>query len=431
VNLKDCPPFASVSVSDTSRSAGAEYGAAESLLMHGDVTAAREQFQRACDDDALAFRADSRINGIIRETGRQMAGPRLVLCDAADSLPEPGKIPGQEIFYEHVHFNFDGNYRLARLWAAQAERLLPGDVKNKAKGGWASQELCEARLGLTDWNRCDVYKAVQQRMERPPLNSQFNNDRRVSDLAARIDRMLRQRDAAAAGNARALYTDAIARAPRDYLLHENYGEFLELTGDLKQAALEWKQARELMPRNPFAYLTEGQLLEKQADLPAARDAFRQAVNLHPRYAEAWFELGKLDAIEGKLEDAMKNYEQSAALQPNDAQTYLYMGKVLSLMKRSEESVHSFRRALELDGANWEAHYALGGELGMHGQFVEAKAEFQQVVRLEPQFAMGHLNLGVALLKLNDPDGARQQFNETLRLDPGNKSARSYLAATGK
>jgi len=431
VNLKDCPPFASVSVSDTSRSAGAEYGAAESLLMHGDVTAAREQFQRACDDDALAFRADSRINGIIRETGRQMAGPRLVLCDAADSLPEPGKIPGQEIFYEHVHFNFDGNYRLARLWAAQAERLLPGDVKNKAKGGWASQELCEARLGLTDWNRCDVYKEVQQRMERPPLNSQFNNDRRVSDLAARIDRMLRQRDAAAAGNARALYTDAIARAPRDYLLHENYGEFLELTGDLKQAALEWKQARELMPRNPFAYLTEGQLLEKQADLPAARDAFRQAVNLHPRYAEAWFELGKLDAIEGKLEDAMKNYEQSAALQPNDAQTYLYMGKVLSLMKRSEESVHSFRRALELDGANWEAHYALGGELGMHGQFAEAKTEFQQVVSLQPQYAMGHLNLGVALLKLNDPDGARQQFNETLRLDPGNKSARSYLAATGK
>jgi tetratricopeptide (TPR) repeat protein len=468
VNLKDCPPFASLPSGsltpadrgiceracaegraaemngDWKQAAGdfagataadpqlaeAQFREGECLLRLNDAGAAG-RFQKACDCDALPFRADSRINGIIRETAAQMGGPDLVLCDAAASLPEPGKIPGQETFYEHVHFNFDGNYRLALLWAVQAGRLLPGDVKNKAKGGWASQEVCEARLGLTDWNRCDVLNAVRQRMERPPLNSQFNNERRVADLAARIDRMLRQRDATAATNARSLYQDAIARAPRDYLLHENYGEFLELTGDLKQAALEWKQARELMPRNPFAFLTEGQLLEKQAELPAARDAFRQAVNLHPRYAEAWFELGKLDAIEGHLEDALRNYQHSAALQPNDSATYLYMGKALSLLKRTDESVQNFRHALALDGGNWEAHYALGGELGLHGQIAEAKAEFQQVVRLQPQYAMGHLNLGVALLKLNDAAGAREQFQQTLRLDPANKSARSYLGATGK
>jgi len=466
VNLKDCPPFASLSSitlappdrekydhlcaaglgaerSGDWKLAAADLGEAnaldpqlaeaqfrqgECLLRLNDTAAAAGHFQKACDCDALPFRADSQINGIIRQIGQQLSGPDLVVCDAASSLPEAGTIPGQETFYEHVHFNFDGNYRLAMLWAAHAERFLPADVKDKAKGGWASQELCESRLGLTDWNRCDVLNAVRQRMERPPLNSQFNNDQRVSDLAARIARILRQRDATAATNALSLYNDAIARAPHDYLLHENYGEFLELTGDLKQAALEWKQARELMPRNPFAFLTEGRLLEKQGKLAAARDAIRQAVNLHPRYAEAWFELGKLDAIEGKPGDAMKNYEQAATMQPNDAQTYLYMGKALSLLKRTDESVQNFRRALELDGANWEAHYALGGELGMHGRIAQAKAEFEQVVRLQPQFAMGHLNLGVALLKLNDREGARQQFTETLRLDPVNKSARGYLAA---
>jgi tetratricopeptide (TPR) repeat protein len=431
VNLKDCPPFASVPAGKTSRSAGVEYSEAENLLAHGDVAPAREQFQRACDDDALPFRTDSRINGIIRETGRQMNGPGLVLCDAAGSLPEPGKIAGQETFYEHVHFNFDGNYRLALLWAAQAENLLPNDVKSKAKGDWAPQAVCEARLGLTDWNRCDVFNAVRERMRRAPLDSQPNNERRVSDLTARIEGMMRERNAAAASRARALYVDAIARAPRDYFLHENYGEFLELTGDLKEATLQWKQAGELMPRNPFAFLTEGQLLEKQADLSAARAAFQQAIHLHPRYGEAWFELGKLDAIQGNLEDALKNYEHAALLQPNDAQTYLYMGKVLSLLKRSEESVQNFRHALQLDGSNWEAHYALGGELGMHGKIAEARTEFEQVVHLQPQFAMGHFNLGVALLKLNEAEGARKEFTETLRLDPGNKSARSYLSTGSK
>jgi tetratricopeptide (TPR) repeat protein len=463
VNLKDCPPFASLPFGKLApadrekcdrlcadgraaqsggdwKLAAADFAAAGAMdpqlaeaqfregecLLRLNDPAAGAHFQLACDCDALPFRADSRVNGIIRDAARQMAGPQFALCDAAASLPEPGKIAGQEPFYEHVHFNFDGNYRLAMLWAAQAERLLPGDVKDKARGGWASQAVCEARLGLTDWNRRDVLNAVRQRMERAPLNSQFNNDQRKSQLTTQMDRMLRERDSGAAANARALYNDAIARAPRDYMLHQNYGEFLELTGDLKQAAAEWKQAGELMPRNPFAFLTEGQLLEKLGELPSARESFRQAVNLHPRYAEAWFELGKLDAVEGKLEDALKNYQQSAALRPNDAQNYLYMGKALSLLKRPDESLHTLRRAVELDGANWEAHYALGGELGMQGQIAEAKAEFEQVIRLQPQFAMGHLNLGVALLKLNDADGARQQFIETLRLDPANKSARKYL-----
>jgi tetratricopeptide (TPR) repeat protein len=277
VNLKDCPPFASLpsgSLAAADREkydyycadgraaetngdwklAAANFDAADMLdpqmaetqfregaclLRLNNPTNAYRHFQKACDCDALPFRADSRINNIIRQTGQELGGPDLVVCDAADSLPQDGLSAGQETFYEHVHFNFDGNYRLAMLWAAQAERLLPDDVKKKAKGDWASQEVCEARLGLTDWNRCDVLNAVRQRMKRAPLNSQFNNDQRLASLTARMDAMLRQRTPTAATNARALYTDAIARAPRDYVLHQNYGEFLELTGDLKQAALEW------------------------------------------------------------------------------------------------------------------------------------------------------------------------------------------------
>jgi tetratricopeptide (TPR) repeat protein len=469
VNLKDCPPFASLNssrlappdrekfdrwcaegrgaqMSNDWKLAAADFGEAlaldsqmaeaqfregECLLQLNDAAGAAAHFQKACDCDALVFRADSRINGIIRETGRQLGGPDLALCDAAASLPEPGKIPGQETFYEHVHLNFDGNYRLAMLWAAQAERLLPGDVKAKAQGGWASQEVCEARLGLTDWNRSAVLNWVRERTEGPPLNTQPNNAERASQLTARINLLLQHWDATAATNARALYTDAIARAPRDYMLHQNYGEFFQLTGDFKQAALEWKQARELMPRNAFACLTEGQMLEKLGEMSTARESFRQAVNLHPRYAEAWFELGKVASMEGKLEEAVENYRQSAEFQPNDAPTYLYLGEALVRLKRTKESEQALRHALELRKEYLEAHYALGEVLGLQGRFAEAKEEFQQVVRLQPEFARGHLNLGAALLNLNDREGARQEFAETLRLDPGNESARAYLAAIAK
>jgi tetratricopeptide (TPR) repeat protein len=469
VNLKDCPPFASLNSSRLAppdlekcdrwcaegrraemsgdwklaaadfgeavaldpQMADAQFGEGECFLQLNDAADATGHFQKACDCDGLPFRADSRINGIIRETGRQLGGPDLVLCDATASLPEAGKIAGQETFYEHAHFNFDGNYRLAKLWAAQAERLLPENVKTKAQGGWASQEVCEARLGLTDWNRSIVLDWVRESMEQPPLNTQFNNVRRESELTARLDSIIRHRDATAATNARALYTDAIARAPRDYMLHQNYSEFLGMTGDLKQALLEWKRAGELMPRNPYAFLVEGKLLERQGELSSARESFRQALNLRPRYAEAWLQLGNLAAMEGKLDEALENYRRSAEFQPNDPQSYLFMGKALSLLKRTDEAVQDFRHALALREAYWEAHYALGWELGMQGRFAEAKEEFQQVIRLQPQFALGHLYLGVALFKLKDLDGARREFAETLRLDPANKSARASLAAAAK
>ena len=168
-----------------------EGGASCSL---NNTAEAAEHFQKARDYDALVFRADSRINGIIHDTARQMAGSDLALATPPLLARKPGKIAGQETFYEHVHLNFDGNYRLGKLWAEQAERLLPDDVKNKAKGGWASQEICEARLGLTDWNRGDVFNEARRRVEGPPFDSQIDNAQRVSRLSAEIARLFHPHD---------------------------------------------------------------------------------------------------------------------------------------------------------------------------------------------------------------------------------------------
>ena len=38
--------------------------------------------------------------------------------------------PGDETFYEHVHFNFDGNYRLGKMWAEQIGQQLAARRKS-------------------------------------------------------------------------------------------------------------------------------------------------------------------------------------------------------------------------------------------------------------------------------------------------------------
>ena len=337
VNLKDCPPFASLANSNLPAAereqfeslysaacadetqtnfAGAaqrfaqaakldpqfpelQYRRGECLLALSDGAGAREAFQRACDDDALPFRADSRINAAIQKIGRQFAGDRLTLFDAAAALAAavPTGICGRETFFEHVHFTFDGNFRLGRAWAEQVEKILPEETAGStATNGWASQETCDCLLGLTDWNRCAVTEVMIDRLQHPPLSSQLNNAERMQSLRDEKNSLRQRMTPAAAQKAAEIYLAAINRAPQDHLLHENFAEFLEATGDLKQAEAQWRQVQELLPHSCDSFYQAGRLLSELARWDEAEAALTKALTLRPRLAEAWYELGWVGSI---------------------------------------------------------------------------------------------------------------------------------------
>jgi hypothetical protein len=194
----------------------------ESLFRLTNAAAAREHFQLACDDDALPFRADSRINAIIRNEQQKISGDNLILFDAAAALASnnPANLCGQETFYEHVHFDFDGSYRLGCVWAEQIASRLPAAIASHAVGGWATQETCERRLGLTDWNRSLVIQHMIGRMQQPPLSSQLDNDGRLKVLEDRVNQFRSRMNAAAAAKAREDFLETLQSAPDDYLLRE-------------------------------------------------------------------------------------------------------------------------------------------------------------------------------------------------------------------
>ena len=468
VNLKDCLPFASEADPDLPQARrntfeqlcaegdGAEqqglwtqaagcYAQAATLDSHfaelqfhwgacllrlTNTIPAGEHLQLACDDDALPFRADSRINDVIREEGRRVAGGNLALCDAASDLAadSPAGLCGHELFYEHVHLSFDGNYRLARAWAAQIERLLPEPVKAAAVSGWASQELCERGLGLTDWNRRNVLDEVLRRLGQPPLSGQSNNGRRVEALEKWRRTLRDSMDGAAASQAREVYREALKRAPDDHYLHEAFADFLEAVGDYPRAMAEWERVRELIPQDYLAVFRSGKLQALRGERSAAESSLKEALAMHPDLSEAWYDLGEIHVLEGKLELALKDYSEALSLQPSDARCHAHRALALSRLNRQPEAILSYREAVRLDPGFWEAHFELGLLLGLKNDLPGAAKEFAQVVRLKPGFAAAHANLGLALLKQDRLAEARAQFEETLRLDPANKSAREHLAA---
>ena len=466
VNLQDCPPFASVTnnnlpPADRSqfeqfysgaqtaaaqsnfvaaaqlcesaakldpRCAGLQYLWGECLLAQDNFPAAREHLQLACDDDALPFRADARINGIIRAAGEKSAGGNLVLFDAAGALGtnNPAGICGSETFYEHVHFDFDGSYRLGLAWAQQIDKMLPASASRRGTG-WASPEQCAQLLGVSDWNRALILDHMLGRMRVPPLSSQPNNPHRVEILESRVRQLHAQMTKAEAAVATENFQKQLANRPDDFLLRGNFALFLQANGDVPSSVDQWRRIRDLTPQDYLPYYQMGHMLGGEGRWAEAETNLRTAVQVHPSLTEGWFELGNVLAAQEKFADALAGYAVARQQRPQDAQTIFHLGKVYALLNRRPEAVQYYREAVRLNSSDWEPHFFLGGELDSAGQLDEARAEFAAAAKLNPGYSRAHFNYGVLLAKLGRLDEAQREFAEALRLEPDYKNARDSLA----
>jgi tetratricopeptide (TPR) repeat protein len=329
--------------------AEAHYRRAVCLQQLGDLPGARTDFQLACDLDALPFRADSQINEAIRQTVAQQADPALQLLDVADVLARQSgfDLCGEETFYEHVHFNCDGGYRLGLAWAAAVEQSgLLGSL-GKPTGPWASQEACERALGLTDWNRKLMLESMFRRIQQPPLSSQFNNATRTQRLRERERKLLSGMNTNTAAAARAAYQAAIAAHPEDHFLYEAYGNFLQLTGDLPGAIEQWRSTADLLPHDFLPWFQIGVLSSRHRQFAEAQKNLRVALRLRPGLVEGWMELARSLGEEQQWEPALDAYQRALRLRPQDPMIWVSQGQALAQGGRREAAVESFRQALRL------------------------------------------------------------------------------------
>ena len=278
VNLKDCAPFASIHAAGLNADAetawnqiyqqgialetsGSYRGALNlyqraaridphfadlqfrlgtcDLALSNRVQALRE-FELARDYDALDFRADTRINSAIEEAASRNAGQGVHLLDASTIFAQncPANIPGLELFYEHVHLNFAGNYLLALNFAEQTKQILPASIAARDKGSWASAQLCDDRLGETAWDRYRDWQPIRSRVTSPPFTGQFNHDAMLKVYEEKLEEAKSRMNLQTPAQAQQIYQQALASAPNDYFLHGNYERFLETGGCLTQAIAE-------------------------------------------------------------------------------------------------------------------------------------------------------------------------------------------------
>jgi len=525
VNEKDCAPFASLHAANLSESGlndwqrsfdagkkaqdsgdfrqaltdyapalGIDESFAELRFRRGqcalqlkDVTMAKKEFSAARDLDALRFRCDSRLENLIR----QEAKDSILLADSERALGEasPDGIAGTDLFYEHVHLTFQGNYLLSRVIAEKVESTL----SLPSSASWPSLADCEQRLGHTPRDTQMALSMMLGRLADIPFTFQANHEEQVRHLTeiarslpsansgvslqqaqskleaalakwpddaglwgALAEIKLAQGDFAGAGGAAQHSLDKVPSSAECWQL---YGNALGQGGKYEEAVSAFKQVFALDPQAVWARQNLALCLDKLGHREEAVDQLKRALALKPDYGTGWLMLGQLYEQAGRTNDAehcysaaLKNpinqpedlaalalfcmkrqwYEQAVTnftaaieLSPSDPALRLGVGRALAALNRHEEAVRQYAAAVELDPDQLQPHMQLGVELGRLRQPAQAEPEFRQVLRLNPDSIPARLNLGIALFEQEKLAESLKEFEAVLQRDPGNSLALHY------
>jgi tetratricopeptide (TPR) repeat protein len=437
-NLKDNPPFASLHRPDLNKqekakwdnlyaqaveyeSAGRYAEAVENYLAAAEIDgsyadlqfrlgrcywalqdydAARQRYIQARELDTLRFRADRRINEIIRSVADSWAGKGVYLADAVKTFESssPHETAGDELFYEHVHLNFKGNYLLAKTVLKKLEEVLPQRVTAHRVDNSLplTQDECAQRLAYTEWDQYVIADEVLKRfISKPPFTNQLYHAERLRMMEKKLKILKANNTADALEKAAAQYRQAIQNAPQDIYLRWKYGRLLaEDLKDYKTAAEQFKLVRNSIPHSYVMYNTLGSVLRAAGDLDAAIANYLTAIRIKPTCGDAHYNLGWIYQKRGKIKKAEKHYSKATRFWPDSVIAYNSLAELLYQQGKIKEAAEVCRKGLV---------------------FI-------------PDSSLLHFSLGLILHKQGHKEAAIKELYITLELDPNSLEARKILEA---
>jgi tetratricopeptide (TPR) repeat protein len=435
-----------------------QYRLARCYLVLGQPEAALNHFIRARDRDILRFRADTKINHIIRTIVSSTDSQNIRLLDAETAFRIPGpRIPGYGSFYDHVHFNITGNFKMALLLKKQVEEIF--DINNRFKE--MTEPECRRHLALTPWEMYRMQKEMFDRMKSPVFTGQLDHAQTLRSLQSQVDSLGSLLTHATLVKAVDCYQTAIGNDTEDWVLRNNFGLLLlEAVHDPVRAAEQFQHVLHLFPEDYLTLNNLGLAYAEQGDLNAAVNAFSRALAIKPEFSEAHFNLGEIFEKQSRFEEALSQYLQAQLSEKQLARVYdrvaVYMagrnrieqaatyfdtaltywpdspeietnyGLALCNRGTFEQAVPHFKKALAIDPGFLEAYHYLAGAYSQLGRSQEAIIQLRKALRINPDNPHLHNNLGAELLKLGRIEQAITHFEAALRTAPALASARNNL-----
>jgi tetratricopeptide (TPR) repeat protein len=410
----------------------------------GDHAEAKRRFRLARDLDTLRFRADHRINEIIRDVAADRAAEGIYLVDAerrfeATSLDG---IPGNDLFYEHVHFNFEGNYVLAKSIYQQVQEILPEDIRGERGSIRDVRPVEEFKraLAFTGVDQHRVFKEVLKRLARPPFSNQLDHGRRMDD-ARKTEKAFR-RFATPDAFAESIrgYEAALRMHPTDPWLHYNFAELLYSARLFERAEDHLRVFLLSLPHHRVARERRLASLVQLGKFTEAADQSRQALRTAPDFHAARYTLATALSRMGKADEAIAVYRELLQLDPERApDIYNELGRLYVAREQYDAAIEAFSEGIRTardtgQGGRSDLDYNLGVSLKRAGRTEEAADSFasaitgyREKIAKNPSSAPLHFSLGSTYAEMGDFDKAVESFRLAIAADPGNFQAHLNLA----
>ena len=342
--------------------------------------------------------------------------------DAEKAFQEnsPQGLPGKDLFYEHVHLTFSGNYLLARTVFEQLVEVLPDSVRSLASGDSPplSERKCAERLAFTEWDRYQAVNTIWGMVERAPFTDQSDHAERVRLLRGQLDELSARPGPEVLEQATALYRSAIGRAPDDWVLHSRYCDFLSAGGDLDRALEEAELVLHRVPHYPMHHNRVGAILLQQGCSTQAIAHFAEALRLNPGYAHAHYNWALALIQRGEDGEAESQFLEALRADPGHPQADSGLGRLLAHHGKTDEAIAHYLQSFSLGFENVEDHVSVARLLADKGRNEEAVAQYREALHLDPSRAEVHADLAALLAKMNKVQEAEGQCEEALRLQPG-------------
>ena len=428
-NLKDSPPFASLHRSDLTETEkedweelylrgiaceeNDDYAEAAALYLEaaeidnqyadlqfrlglcywamGEYDTAKERFVQARELDTLRFRADNEINTVIRDVASDKTAERVYLVDADKVFEEnsPYGVTGKELFYEHVHMNFNGNYLLAETIFRQVEKILPERITNYRtdENSSLNQAECARYLAYTDWEKFKIANEVLNAyLKKEPFTNQLFSNERIKQKQQQLKVLRANLSREILNEADSEYRWAIQQNPSDWWLHYKYGGFLEEHDNYSAAVKQYSLVIDYVPIHFGAYAKLGKLFGQMGDLEAAVTYNLKAVKIYPIFAEAYFNLGLAYHLQHMYDKAVESYSKAIQIEPAQAQSYNNLALILYEQGKQAEALEIYHKGLTFVPEDLDLHYNLGIMLRAQGRITEAIEELREALRIDPNSA---------------------------------------------
>jgi len=415
----------------------------------GEFKKALHHFVKARDYDAIRFRADSELNKIVKDVAAKLSEQSVYLVDAVSALHNQckGNIPDNSILLEHVHFNFKGNYLLAKALMPAVEQHF--DFPSSS-GVIPTRMQCQEALGYTVFEQEKIVKHILGVISQPPFTNQLYHQQTINYYR---DSLTILRDAMAPSGqiekAIAIYQKAVVGWQKDWTVINKFGRFLDdyttqqqraaemfekaldihpfnsglmnnlgivLTklGDHQRAERYILKALECGPKKPSIYQNLAFVYQQQNDFAQARTYYEKARLSSDEIADKFFDAGMSALASGDKEKAEAIFEKARNISNTAKVNYgLGMARLQEneLDKASEYLVQALRTPDALDSNMiWDSRVSLARINSRNRQFDTAVQYYQNALQYDISKGRVHQELSIAMTYAGQYDAALQHLD---------------------